>query len=439
MKRLLSVLTVVCMVLSLCTAVGFAANYDLVLDDPTLTTVIENSVARRNVTISGTFEGAGAGQAVVIGLFLGGDAKATTADETDGDGKFEKVFAIPDDSNYYGEYTVVVNAYLANAPVTQTFEMTQVGLEANLKSISAKGVTGTVTEGLSPVANVTVPGTTDLSAIALTFTLSTGATAKIGSTTLVSGVTEIDFTNPQTLTVTSETGTVTKTYTVGIQKEASSTPESGSTVTNPSGGTPGGSTTVVTPLPVIPPPPETDVPVNFTDLGSAEWARESIVNLAKRGVISGYSDTIFAPDGLVTREEYAKMLVLAFDLKAENATCSFSDVSAGDWYYEYVAIASARGVVNGLGDGSFGVGSTITRQDMAVMTYRAAMAQGKALDLVNEPVNFADTGDIATYAIEAVTVMQRAGIINGMGGNRFEPTGTATRAQAARIIDLATR
>lgn len=239
------------------------------------------------------------------------------------------------------------------------------------------------------------------------------------------------------LQVVSEDGTVkSDVYALNItQAEAD---DEGSTTTQRPGSDSSGDTFVVAPTPVVTPDPE--VTVNFIDLGTVEWARESINNLAKRGVVSGRSETIFDPDGLVTREEYAKMLVLAFGLTADNAVCDkFWDVSPTDWYYEYVAIAEARGIVNGLGNGSFGVGSTITRQDMAAMTYRAAMATGKAFNYVNEPMTFNDGGDIATYALEAVTVMQRAGIINGMGGNLFAPTGTATRAQAAKIMDMATK
>lgn len=247
-----------------------------------------------------------------------------------------------------------------------------------------------------------------------------------------------NLTNYKYLQVVSKDGSEkTEVYTLQIDQEAA--PEKDSTVTQRPDDDASGDSFVVVDRPVVEPStPEKEI--NFTDLGTAEWARESIMNLAKRGVISGRSDSIFDPDGLVTREEYAKILVLAFGLTAEGAECDkFWDVSPTDWYYEYVAIASARGIVNGLDNGSFGVGSTITRQDMAVMTYRAAMATGKAFSYTNEPMTFNDAGNIATYAQEAVTVMQRAGIINGMGGDLFAPNGTATRAQAAKIMDMATK
>ena len=305
--------------------------------------------------------------------------------------------------------------------------------DSELKSLKVAGKTATIS-GSS--ITVTVPSNTNVSRAQLSYTIADGATFKLNGSTVRSGA-EVNVNGTKTVKVTAADGVTTSTYSLTVTVEESGITSGGTTTQKP--GDDDGDSFVVVDRPVVEPPvPEKEI--NFTDLGTAEWARESIMNLAKRGVISGRSDSIFDPDGLVTREEYAKILVLAFGLTADGAECDkFWDVSPTDWYYEYVAIASARGIVNGLDNGSFGVGSTITRQDMAVMTYRAAMATGKAFNYISEPIAFNDAGSIATYAQEAVTVMQRAGIINGMGGDLFAPNGTATRAQAAKIMDMATK
>lgn len=89
--------------------------------------------------------------------------------------------------------------------------------------------------------------------------------------------------------------------------------------------------------------------------------------------------------------------------------------------------------MNGHKDGSFGVSDKITRQEMAAMTYRAIQTAGLTL---NEQAltAFSDEQDIANYAKEAVSAMQKAGIINGVGNGKFAPQDTATRAQAAVIL-----
>lgn len=70
----------------------------------------------------------------------------------------------------------------------------------------------------------------------------------------------------------------------------------------------------------------------FTDLGNVEWARVAIINLANAGVINGYGDGTFKPENNITRAEFAKMLVVAFDIYDPNATSSFTNLLEGEWY-----------------------------------------------------------------------------------------------------------
>lgn len=173
----------------------------------------------------------------------------------------------------------------------------------------------------------------------------------------------------------------------------------------------------------------------FTDLGSVEWAQPAINSMYARGILAGKSATEFAPNDNVTRAEFAKIVVKAFGLEDSGAAVStFSDVNAGDWYYEYVAAAYNKGIITGYNDGRFGVADNITRQDMAVIIYRAAQAAGKSIKDVNAAINFADAGSIADYAKEAVTALQKGGVINGVSATEFAPAATATRAQAAKMV-----
>lgn len=174
--------------------------------------------------------------------------------------------------------------------------------------------------------------------------------------------------------------------------------------------------------------------VTFSDIGGASWAKASIEALAARGIISGTGNNLFKPGDNVTRAEFANMLMLAFGLNDETATCSFSDVSKGAWYYSPVASAKKLGIASGKGDGSFGVNNKITRQDMAVMIYRTAKLLGVRLDGSNPVTQFTDAHDISAYAVDSVTAIKKAGIISGTGNGAFDPKGYTTRAQAAVII-----
>lgn len=174
----------------------------------------------------------------------------------------------------------------------------------------------------------------------------------------------------------------------------------------------------------------------FEDLESVSWAAESINTLYKKGVINGTNDNAFSPDLNVTRSQFVKMLVLAFNAMDENAECSFDDVSGDGWAYPYIASAYKSGLVNGISENCFGTDENITRQDAAVMLYRFLKAYG-SIEIKGEPTEFADKTDIADYAFEAVDFMSANGIMNGVGAGKFEPKGVCTRAMAAKIICMA--
>lgn len=169
----------------------------------------------------------------------------------------------------------------------------------------------------------------------------------------------------------------------------------------------------------------------FGDLGSVPWAQEAIEALADKGVISGKGNGLFAPNDEVTRQEFVKMLVGAFALQAENATCNFTDVSA-DWAKQSVAVAAALNIVNGMNADTFAPEAKITREDGAVMLARAASVIGAALKEDN--VQFADDSQIADYAKTGVYGLSGAGVISGKGNNVFDPKATMTRAEAVKMI-----
>ncbi|WP_139997156.1 S-layer homology domain-containing protein [Paenibacillus paridis] len=172
----------------------------------------------------------------------------------------------------------------------------------------------------------------------------------------------------------------------------------------------------------------------FTDIARLSWAKDRIESLAARGIVNGVGNDTFKPDQKVSRAEFLKMLMFAFDLADEAAGSGLSDVKAGSWYYASVAAAEKLGIVQGKADGSFGVNDQITRQDMAVMAYRVSELLKLKPGSGASTAAFADQAAISSYALEAVDVMQAASIIEGMGSGVFDPKGAATRAQAAVII-----
>ena len=152
------------------------------------------------------------------------------------------------------------------------------------------------------------------------------------------------------------------------------------------------------------------------------------------GVVSGYEDGRFRPDDQITREQFVKLLITAFDLQDDSADCNYVDVNQEQWYYKYIASAKKIGLVNGESDTSFGIGKSITRQNMAELGYRILVYKNIEVKQVNEAIKFNDALEIDEDALPAVSKIQQAGIINGVGDGNFNPKGFATRAQACKII-----
>ncbi len=202
-------------------------------------------------------------------------------------------------------------------------------------------------------------------------------------------------------------------------------------------GSGNGIISVATPSPTATPAPEATpyVWTAFEDMSdpNISWAADHVNELAEAGIVA--KEANFRPYDNITREEFVKLLVTAFGFYSSTAQCSFTDVSPDAWYYSYVASAVNSLILVGYEDGSFGAGQNISRQDMATLSYRAAMIAGKQLPQINAGQQFSDQQQIAEYASTATAAMQRADIINGMGDGSFAPTSNATRAQAAKIIN----
>jgi len=176
-----------------------------------------------------------------------------------------------------------------------------------------------------------------------------------------------------------------------------------------------------------------DESLGFIDMENYLWAVESVNALYVKGVVNGVGEGKFEPGRNVNREEMITMLVKAYGIEAGAGDAVFTDVPADSWFAPYVNTAFAKGYVKGAGDGTFGAGSTITRQDAAVMAYNIAKANGITFTPTKDM--FPDDSEISDYAKDAVYALKAKGIINGMGDGSFAPKATCTRAEAAVIIN----
>lgn len=170
----------------------------------------------------------------------------------------------------------------------------------------------------------------------------------------------------------------------------------------------------------------------FSDISELAWAVKPINYLYGKGIINGIGDGKFAPNDTLKREEIVKIITLAFGIEEASEKTGFSDVEGGAWYEPFISIAKKSGIVSGISEEMFGVGENVTRQDIAVMIYNAAVLSGKGFS--KQKTDFIDYGEVADYAKEAVAALAGEGVINGFEDNSFRPNENATRAQAAKMI-----
>jgi len=167
----------------------------------------------------------------------------------------------------------------------------------------------------------------------------------------------------------------------------------------------------------------------FSDIEGVAWAKDAILTLSGKGIISGYEDGTFKPQREVTRAEFTK-LISSFITGDSTDKSSFKDVKSSDWFAPFIEKAVAAGIVNGYGD-VFCPANSITREDACVIIYRILKDK---VSFTAENA-FSDEAGISDYALDAVKKMAGAGIVNGMGNGTFCPKATLTRAQAAVLIN----
>jgi peptide/nickel transport system substrate-binding protein len=175
----------------------------------------------------------------------------------------------------------------------------------------------------------------------------------------------------------------------------------------------------------------------FKDVAASYWAYDEITALASKKVLAGYADGTFKPEGKVTREEFAKMIVVAKGLAlVKPARPTFTDVVASRWSYGYVEAAAKAGYIQGIGGGKFAPAAQIKREDMAVLLVRVLGMATEAKG-ITEPVAFAnDESKIGAYAIGAVTiaVRPRVQLLTWDKFRNINPTVSATRGECAFAI-----
>lgn len=178
----------------------------------------------------------------------------------------------------------------------------------------------------------------------------------------------------------------------------------------------------------------------FTDITEEyKFAETAIYELAKRGIVSGVGNNIFAPGDVFTRAQFCKIAVEAIGYELEEYSGNFTDVKAENWFAPYVEAAVREGLFTGYTDGTFRPDKEITREELAAVVGRAAVLAGlvdqeKMNKFVMEKTSFEDKDEVSSWAANQVAWLDAQGVFKGVAEEKFEPKKVVTRAEAALIV-----
>lgn len=358
------------------------------------------------------------------------DVLQTVSDEN-GKFSFKSTF---DRTDKKGKYTVRVNSSAASGAVQKDVEYSGINNAAEMISFKLDGVSGTISGG-----EITVKFSkyVDVKKMAAEFVTSENARVYVNNVRQTSGESKNDYTKTVEYKVVSEDKSNTKTYYVKCEIPTGNISSGGS-----GGG--GGASSGISHIDYSGVKSDDsnnngsndeskDEALVFVDVSKDDWAYKYIYELYTRGIVRGAGDGRFYPDENITREEFVKMLVCALGLDEEtDLQPNFDDVDLNSWYAPFIGAAYSHKIVNGISETVFGTGQNITREDMAVMAYRAMLGgENKNQSIDN---GFKDDGDISDYAKGAVYSMRDNEILCGTESGFFEPKRYSKRSEAAKII-----
>ncbi|MCR5846590.1 MAG: S-layer homology domain-containing protein [Lachnospiraceae bacterium] len=183
----------------------------------------------------------------------------------------------------------------------------------------------------------------------------------------------------------------------------------------------------------------------FDDIDGTEWFVPYIQFVYDHGIMSGKGRN-FDPNGKIKREELTQIIYSHAGKPAvsSNTENPFSDVPSGAWYCNGILWCSKNGIVGGVGNGKFGVGQNVTREDFALMLYKyAQVCKMDSVNNIDENAykGYKDSDKVSKYAIKAMNWAITNGIMGGKGKSgspkselSLDSKGNATRAEGATMI-----
>ena len=167
------------------------------------------------------------------------------------------------------------------------------------------------------------------------------------------------------------------------------------------------------------------------------YAQKEIQSLVDSGIISGYEDGTFQPRKAMTRAELAKIIVLSLGLKENpDKATAFTDVDKNSWYRGFVGALVESGITQGTSDTTFAPDAKVTREELVVFFIRAMKLEETAKKLTTD-AKLSDLKEVSSWAQAHVSLAFKVGFVNGLedkdGSLKFAPKDNAERQALARL------
>ncbi len=172
----------------------------------------------------------------------------------------------------------------------------------------------------------------------------------------------------------------------------------------------------------------------FKDIGENDWFCNAVKYVYEGKLFSGISDDMFAPHNPLTRAMLVTVLWRAEGMPKTDFAVTFNDVDQGEYYAEALRWAASENIVEGISETEFAPDNNITREQIAAIMFRYAKLKGNVPEgewAVS--LDYSDIGDISDWALDAVMFCKLKGIMMGDDKNAFNPQNNATRAETAAI------
>ena len=180
----------------------------------------------------------------------------------------------------------------------------------------------------------------------------------------------------------------------------------------------------------------TPEPLPFADVDEGDWFAGAVRFVYENGMMNGTGADTFAPSGTASRAEIVTILYRLEGEPVVDDAADFDDVEDGAWYAGAVRWAASESIIGGYGNGLFGTGDPVTREQLAAILYRYTVYKGYDVSIGEDTniLSYADFADLSEYAIPAMQWACGAGIVTGTSESTLSPQGSATRAQVAAMM-----